>query len=159
VYRINSTGAGGLHHKICHTYSGRYCLDESSRRWAQQLTQKVMADSYSDVPGGVWATSQMCYANCAASNYRLRFLPVMVWGEFIHRPACWKCRFFQSTNESIMCAIYSCRNRKGLEKWLELIGWPEVGFIHFFSKNHQESCGSEIAKIWLWQVIHWERRC
>ena len=38
------------------------------------------------------------------------------------------------------------------KKGFELLGWPEVGFIHFFSKQPIKSMdGLRKAKIWLWQ--------
>ena len=38
------------------------------------------------------------------------------------------------------------------ENGFELLGWPEVGFIHFFSKNKIESIEDmQKSRIWLWQ--------
>ena len=38
------------------------------------------------------------------------------------------------------------------ENGFELLGWPEVGFIHFFSKNKIESMTDvRKSRIWLWQ--------
>jgi TRAP-type C4-dicarboxylate transport system substrate-binding protein len=38
------------------------------------------------------------------------------------------------------------------ENGFELLGWPEVGFIHFFSKNKLESMEAvRKSSIWLWQ--------
>jgi len=38
------------------------------------------------------------------------------------------------------------------EKGYELVGWPEVGFLHFFSKNPINSLDDlRASRIWLWQ--------
>jgi len=38
------------------------------------------------------------------------------------------------------------------EKGYELVGWPEVGFLHFFSKNPINSLNDlRASRIWLWQ--------
>lgn len=38
------------------------------------------------------------------------------------------------------------------ENGFELLGWPEIGFIHFFSKNKIESIEDmRKSRIWLWQ--------
>ena len=38
------------------------------------------------------------------------------------------------------------------EKGYELVGWPEVGFLHFFSKNPINSLDDlRTSRIWLWQ--------
>lgn len=38
------------------------------------------------------------------------------------------------------------------ENGFELLGWPEVGFIHFFSKKRIDSIEDvQLSRIWLWQ--------
>lgn len=38
------------------------------------------------------------------------------------------------------------------ENGFELLGWPEVGFIHFFSKKRIDSIEDvEMSRVWLWQ--------
>ncbi len=38
------------------------------------------------------------------------------------------------------------------ENGFELLGWPEVGFIHFFSKKRIDSIEDvELSRVWLWQ--------
>lgn len=38
------------------------------------------------------------------------------------------------------------------EKGYELVGWPEVGFLHFFSKNPINSLNDlRTSRVWLWQ--------
>ncbi|MCW8830140.1 MAG: TRAP transporter substrate-binding protein DctP, partial [Gammaproteobacteria bacterium] len=61
---------------------------------------------------------------------------------------------FKNTNESdyvrdqLMPEIEAGFKQNGFE----LLGWPEVGFIHFFSKNKIESIEDmKKSRIWLWQ--------
>jgi len=61
---------------------------------------------------------------------------------------------FTNTDESdyvrqkIMPGIEEGFRKKGYE----LVGWPEVGFLHFFSKNPIDSLNDlRSSRIWLWQ--------
>ena len=61
---------------------------------------------------------------------------------------------FKNTNESdyvrnrIMPSIEDGFRKKGYE----LVGWPEVGFLHFFSKHPINSLDElKTRRIWLWQ--------
>jgi len=62
--------------------------------------------------------------------------------------------FFKDTNESdYVRDLLMPDIEKGFrENGYELIGWPEVGFIHFFSKEPIGSLAElKTRKIWLWQ--------
>ena len=61
---------------------------------------------------------------------------------------------FQNTNESdyVRSQMMPDIEQGFRNKGFELVGWPEVGFLHFFSKNPINSLNDlRASRLWLWQ--------
>lgn len=124
--------------------------------WAQQLTQKSNGRLvFKMYPGGVMGDEPDVLRKLRSQQLQAAFFTGYGVGR-IYSPA----RvlempfFFKSTNESdYVRDLLMPEIEKGFrENGYELIGWPEVGFIHFFSKEPIKNLADlRLRKIWLWQ--------
>jgi TRAP-type transport system periplasmic protein len=124
--------------------------------WAAQLTQKSNGRLvFKMYPGGVMGDEPDVLRKLRSQQLQGAFFTGYGVGR-IYSPA----RvlempfFFKSTNESdYVRDLLMPEIEKGFRKnGYELIGWPEVGFIHFFSKEPIKNLADlRLRKIWLWQ--------
>ena len=124
--------------------------------WAQQLTvQSKGRLVFKIYPGGVMGDEPDVLRKLRSNQLQGAFFTGYGVGR-IYSPA----RvlempfFFKNTNESdyvrdaLMPEIEAGFRKNGYE----LIGWPEVGFIHFFSKQPIRSLAElKTRKLWMWQ--------
>ncbi|HEX5636674.1 MAG TPA: TRAP transporter substrate-binding protein DctP [Gammaproteobacteria bacterium] len=124
--------------------------------WTQQITAKSQGRLVFKIyPGGVMGDEPDVLRKMRSQQLQGAFFTGYGVGR-IYSPA----RvvempfFFKNTDESdyVRNALMPEIEKGFRENGYELIGWPEVGFIHFFSKAPIKSLADlKSRKIWLWQ--------
>jgi TRAP-type C4-dicarboxylate transport system substrate-binding protein len=124
--------------------------------WAQQITQKTNGQLvFKMYPGGVMGDEPDVLRKLRSQQLQGAFFTGYGVGRIFSPARVLEMPFFfKNTDESdyVRDLLMSDIEQGFRENGYELIGWPEVGFIHFFSKQPIQSLADlQKRKIWLWQ--------
>lgn len=124
--------------------------------WAQQITQKTNGQLvFKMYPGGVMGDEPDVLRKLRSQQLQGAFFTGYGVGRIFSPARVMEMPFFfKNTDESdyVRDLLMSDIEQGFRENGYELIGWPEVGFIHFFSKQPIQSLADlQKRKIWLWQ--------
>lgn len=124
--------------------------------WAQQLTQKSNGRLvFKMYPGGVMGDEPDVLRKLRSQQLQGAFFTGYGVGRIFSPARVLEMPFFfKDTNESdyVRDQLMPDIEKGFRQNGYELIGWPEVGFIHFFSKQPIQSLAElKTRKIWLWQ--------